>query len=82
MPFAENNDVIKTIPSDRADEPLRISVLRWRACRDRPSRIPIARTRLMKASPFAEAHAVWGFGQHVQLMPEDQDFSLQCRPAT
>ena len=30
---------------------------------------------------FAEAHAVWGFGQHVQLMPEDQDFSLQCRPA-
>jgi hypothetical protein len=24
MPFAEDNNVIKTIPSDRADEPLRI----------------------------------------------------------
>jgi hypothetical protein len=34
MPFAEHNNMVKTIPSDRTDEPLRISVLPpWR---DRP----------------------------------------------
>ena len=36
MPFAEHNNVVKTIPSDRTDEPLRISVLPWRPWRDRP----------------------------------------------
>jgi hypothetical protein len=36
MPFAEHNNVVKTIPSDRTDQPLRISVLPWRAWRDRP----------------------------------------------
>src|SRR5258708_9835347 len=29
MPFAEHNNMLKTIPSDRTDEPLRISVLPW-----------------------------------------------------
>ena len=27
MPFAEDNDMIKTVPPDRTDEPLRIPVL-------------------------------------------------------
>ena len=30
MPFAENNNMVKTIPSDQTDEPLRVSVLPWR----------------------------------------------------
>jgi len=29
MPFAEHNNMVKTIPSDRTDQPLRISVLPW-----------------------------------------------------
>jgi hypothetical protein len=40
MLFAEHNNMVKTIPSDRTDEPLRISVLPWRSWRDRP--IPYA----------------------------------------
>jgi hypothetical protein len=40
MPFAEHDNMVKTIPSDRTDEPLRISVLPWRPWRDRP--IPYA----------------------------------------
>src|SRR5258708_28429095 len=36
MPFAEHNNMVKTIPPDRTDQPLRISVLPWRAWRDRP----------------------------------------------
>src|ERR1700758_1567065 len=40
MSFAEYNDMVKTIPPDRTDEPLRISVLPWRTWRNRP--IPYA----------------------------------------
>ena len=40
MSFAEYNDMVKTIPSDRTDEPLRVSILPWRPWRDRP--IPYA----------------------------------------
>jgi hypothetical protein len=29
MSFAEHNNMVKTIPSDRTDEPLRISILPW-----------------------------------------------------
>ena len=36
MPFAEHNNMVKTIPSDRTDQPLCISVLPWRARRNRP----------------------------------------------
>jgi hypothetical protein len=36
MPLAEDNDMIEAITSDRADEPLRISILPRRAWRDRP----------------------------------------------
>src|SRR5258705_7224779 len=36
MPLAEDNDMVKTIPSDRTDEPLRMSVLPWRSWCDRP----------------------------------------------
>src|SRR5258708_21070604 len=40
MSFAEHNNMVKTIPPDRTDNPLRISVLPWRPWRDRP--IPYA----------------------------------------
>src|SRR5256714_13112793 len=36
MPLAEHNNMVKAIPSDRTDQPLRISVLPWRSWRDRP----------------------------------------------
>src|SRR3984893_2283803 len=36
MSFAEHNNMVKTIPSDRADEPPRVSVLPGRPWRDRP----------------------------------------------
>ena len=36
MPFAEDNDVVKTVSPDRLDESLRISILPWRPRRDRP----------------------------------------------
>jgi len=29
MPFAEHNNMVKTIPSDQTNEPLRIPVLSW-----------------------------------------------------
>src|SRR5438128_6857824 len=35
MSLAEDNNMVKTLPSDRTDEPLRISVLPWRPWRDR-----------------------------------------------
>src|SRR6266516_935609 len=40
MPFAEHNNMVKTIPSDRTDQPLRISILPWRPWRDRPIPYP------------------------------------------
>src|SRR6266478_4427019 len=40
MSFAEHNNMVKTIPSDRTDEPLRISILPWRPWRDRPIAYP------------------------------------------
>jgi hypothetical protein len=35
MLFAKDNNVIEALPPDRADDPLRISVLPWRPSRDR-----------------------------------------------
>src|SRR5437764_8154393 len=35
MAFAEHKDMVETIPPDRTDEPLRISILPWRPCRAR-----------------------------------------------
>jgi hypothetical protein len=35
MGFAEYHDVIETFPTDRADEPLYVTVLPWRAWCDR-----------------------------------------------
>jgi hypothetical protein len=40
VPFAKYNDMVKTIPPDRSDEPLCTSVLPWRSWRDGP--IPYA----------------------------------------
>src|SRR6266545_3114239 len=73
MLFAKDDDVIETVPPDRSDEPLRISVLPWRSCRDRSipyahcsktpderiaiSAIPIANDISRRFSPAA------GFGQ-------------------
>src|SRR6266446_9107401 len=36
MSLTEENNMVNTLPSDRTDEPLRISVLPWRPWRDRP----------------------------------------------
>jgi len=35
MLLTEHNNVVKAVPPDRTDEPLRVSVLPWRARRDR-----------------------------------------------
>src|SRR5215471_12874192 len=35
MPFAEHDDVIEAVPADRANDPLRISILPWRPRRGR-----------------------------------------------
>src|SRR5262245_29590257 len=35
VPFAEDQNMVKTFPPDRSDDALRISVLPWRARRDR-----------------------------------------------
>src|SRR5262245_46168324 len=35
VPFAEDHNMVKTIPPNRSDDPLRISVLPWRMSRDR-----------------------------------------------
>ena len=36
MPLAEDDDMVETIPPDRADQPFRMSVLPWRAWRGWP----------------------------------------------
>ena len=36
MPLAEDDDMIKTFPSDRADQPFRMSILPWRSWRSWP----------------------------------------------
>src|SRR3977135_3614158 len=40
VPFAKHDDMVKTIPLDRSDKPLRTSVLPWRSRRNGP--IPFA----------------------------------------
>ena len=45
MALTNDDDVIKTFPSDRADQPLRAETGR--------SRMPMARMRRMKAAPYA-----------------------------
>jgi hypothetical protein len=36
MSFAEDDNMVETIPSDRTEEPLRVFILPWRSWRDRP----------------------------------------------
>ena len=36
VPLPEDNDMVKTVPPDRANQPFRMSVLPWRARRDWP----------------------------------------------
>jgi hypothetical protein len=36
MPLTEDNDMIKTFPSDGANHPFRMSILPWRVRRGRP----------------------------------------------
>jgi len=36
VPLAEDNDMIKTFPSDRANQPFRMSILPWRSWRGWP----------------------------------------------
>jgi hypothetical protein len=58
MVLANDDDVIKTFPSDRADQPLRA----YPFCQgDRAetgrSRMPMARMRRMKAAPYAPSRS-------------------------
>ena len=36
MPLAEDDDMVKTFPSDRANQSFRMSILPWRSRRGRP----------------------------------------------
>jgi hypothetical protein len=36
MPLTKHDNMVKTIPSDRADQPLTIAILPWRSRRDWP----------------------------------------------
>jgi hypothetical protein len=89
MPFAEHNNMIETIPSDRTNEPLRVSILPWRPWRDRPipntkcskpldddiaiDAIPIANDISWRLLPAV------GFGQ---LTQSNGRSDVRSRPAT
>src|SRR5262249_25166105 len=68
MPFAEYDNMVKTIPSDRTNQPLRISVLPWRPWRDRP--IPYAH-----CSKPLDDHIV------IDAIPITNDISWRLLPA-
>jgi hypothetical protein len=55
MALANDDDVIKTFPSDRADQPLRIS--EGDRAETGRSRMPMARMRRMKAAPYAPSRS-------------------------
>ena len=65
MPFAEDNDMVKTIPSDRTDEPLRMSVLPWRSWCDR-------------SVPNAHRANATDKGIAMDTIPIANDFSCRC----
>ena len=52
MPFAEDEDVIQTLASDRSDEPLGDRILPWavRRCQD-----------------FTDAHAIHAFAERMAV---------------
>ena len=52
MPLAKDDDMIKTFPSDRANQPLRMSILPWRLWRGWPV------TNTDRAKPPGEKFAV------------------------
>src|SRR6516164_879412 len=57
MPFAKDDHMVKTVAPDRADQPLHVSVLPWRARRDRSVSNAHTPTRRMKASPYAQSRS-------------------------
>jgi hypothetical protein len=57
MALANDDDVIKTFPSDRADLPLRISVCQDDRAETGRSRMAMARMRRMKAAPYAPSRS-------------------------
>jgi hypothetical protein len=59
VPLAEHNNMIKTIPSDRADEPLGIAILPWRSRRDRPIPYPVWSKNSSGALPGSTANSLW-----------------------
>src|SRR5258708_14209186 len=68
MSFAEHDNMVKTIPSDRTDKPLRVPVLPWRPWRDRP--IPYAHC----AKPLDDDSAI-------HAIPIANDISCRLLPA-
>jgi hypothetical protein len=57
MALANDDDVIKTFPSDRADQPLRLSVLPRRPRRNRSVANAHGLMRRMKAAPYAPSRS-------------------------
>ena len=82
MPLAKYNNVVKAVPSDRADEPLTIAILPWRPRRD----WPIPNAHCPKASdedvavntvPIA-SEVPWPlppFGSWARGYPKPEDFA-------
>ena len=51
--LSQDNHVIQTVPSDRTDRPFAITFCQGERAAVGRSRMPIARIRLIKASPYA-----------------------------
>jgi len=49
--FAEDDDMVKTFPSDRANQSFRMAVLPWRSRPVGRSLMPMARSRRLNISP-------------------------------
>ena len=66
VPLAEDDDMIKTFPSDRANQPFRMSILPWRLGRGWPvanvhSPKPLAETFLVNPVAIADDVPRWAF---------------------
>jgi hypothetical protein len=66
--LAKHNDMVKAIPPDRTDEPLRISVLPWRPRRNRPI-------------PYAHCSKTSDEGIAIDAIPIANDISWRLLPA-
>ena len=52
VPFPQHHDTVEALASDRADQPFNMTVLPWRAWRDRPVTMPMAFRRRVTEAPY------------------------------